>query len=110
MPEDPLWFGCGTLLPGQGPGNYDDFDGGGTIDGGDGDDPDPPIPGGDFDQGGPPTDIDDGGGGGGEPGDPHPGNPRDPVEEVAVDQPVNVLLLATPLALHLFWGVFVLSK
>ena len=81
MPEDPLWFGCGTLLPGQGPGNYDDFDGGGTIDGGDGDDPDPPIPGGDFDQGGPPTDIDDdGGGGGGEPGDPRPGNPNDPIE------------------------------
>ena len=39
--EDPT-FGCGTFLPGMGPGNFSDFDGGGTIDGGGGDDPDPP--------------------------------------------------------------------
>jgi hypothetical protein len=31
--EDPT-FGCGTFLPGMGPGNIDDFDGGGTIDSG----------------------------------------------------------------------------
>jgi len=35
MAEDAT-FGCGTFLPGHGPGNFDDFDGGGTIDGGGG--------------------------------------------------------------------------
>ena len=33
--EDPT-FGCGTFLPGVGPGNFPDFPGGGTIDGGGG--------------------------------------------------------------------------
>ena len=33
--EDPT-FGCGTFLPGEGPGNFPDFEGGGTIDGGGG--------------------------------------------------------------------------
>ena len=64
--EDPT-FGCGTFLPGVGPGNFSDFDGGGTIDGGGGGDPpDPPDP---------PDDVGDGvaigGGGPGQP--PHPG-------------------------------------
>jgi len=66
--EDPT-FGCGTFLPGVGPGNFSDFDGGGTIDGGGGGDPpDPPDP---------PDDVGDGvaigGGGPGQP--PHPGPP-----------------------------------
>jgi len=41
--EDPT-FGCGTYLPGMGPGNLPEFVGGGYIDGGDG--PPPPPPGG----------------------------------------------------------------
>jgi hypothetical protein len=43
MPVEDPTFGCGTFLPGMGPGNFSDFDGGGTIDGGGGDDPDDPI-------------------------------------------------------------------
>jgi len=55
MPEEST-FGCGDFLPGVGPGNFDDFDGGGTIDagGGGGGPPDPPDP------TGPPTVIIDG--------------------------------------------------
>ena len=65
MAGEETTFGCGTYLPGFGPGNFPDFDGGGTIDGGGGDDP----PGGgeddwiDFDQ-------DDDGDGGATPGGP----------------------------------------
>jgi hypothetical protein len=41
-------FGCGVFLPGEGPGNFPEFTGGGTIDSGGGStgggNPDPPIP------------------------------------------------------------------
>ena len=46
MTQNPT-FGCGVFLPGEGPGNFPEFTGGGTIDcgsGDGGDDPDPPIP------------------------------------------------------------------
>ena len=46
MSQNPT-FGCGVFLPGEGPGNFPEFTGGGTIDGGGGfggDDPDPPTP------------------------------------------------------------------
>lgn len=44
MAENPT-FGCGTFLPGFGPGNFPEFDGGGTIDSGGGDPgPGPSIP------------------------------------------------------------------
>jgi len=59
--EDPT-FGCGTFLPGMGPGNFPEFDGGGGIDGGGGDDddgPGTPIPGG---EGVDPTGQEGGGG------------------------------------------------
>ena len=91
-------FGCGTFLPGGGPGNFNDFDGGGTIDsGGGGDPPDPPDPPDDVGGGvvigdggggvppspGPPSirppDPPTGGGGGGiSPGAPKPGQPGGP--------------------------------
>ena len=50
--EDPT-FGCGTFLPGVGPGNFPDFTGGGTIDGGGGEAP-PGDVGGGIDIGTPP--------------------------------------------------------
>ena len=96
--EDPT-FGCGTFLPGVGPGNFSDFDGGGTIDGGGGGDPpDPPDPPDDVGDGvaidggsghpppapGPPTirppdpPPPGGGGGGISPGAPKPGHPGGP--------------------------------
>ena len=67
MADGDATFGCGTYLPGGGPGNFDEFEGGGTIDGGEG------FGGGwiDTDQGGggpptgPPGVLDGGGGGGG---------------------------------------------
>ena len=45
MAQNPT-FGCGTFLPGEGPGNFPAFTGGGTIDSGNGngDPPDPPKP------------------------------------------------------------------
>ena len=66
-------FGCGAFLPGLGPGNVPQFDGGGTIDAGGGNDPpdsDPPDPG-DID----PDPTPDSGGGTPPPGDitPTPG-------------------------------------
>ena len=71
MAGDQTTFGCGTYLPGFGPGNFPDFDGGGTIDGGDGGEP-PGGPGDDwvdFDQ------DDDGGGSG-------PGGPSTPPVDI----------------------------
>ena len=52
--EDPT-FGCGTFLPGVGPGNFPDFDGGGTIDSGEGTG-NPWTSAGDQEDVGPPTD------------------------------------------------------
>ena len=43
MPRNPT-FGCGAFLPGEGPGNFPQFDGGGIIDGGGGNGGDPPDP------------------------------------------------------------------
>jgi len=72
-------FGCGAFLPGLGPGNVPQFDGGGTIDSGGGNDPpdsDPPDPGG-ID----PDPTPDNGGGQPPPGDitptPGPTSPGD---------------------------------
>ena len=64
MAENPT-FGCGTFLPGFGPGNFPEFDGGGTIDSGGGDPgPGPSIP---PLEPSPPEVPTGGGGGGGTP-------------------------------------------
>ena len=66
--EDPT-FGCGEFLPGVGPGNFPDFTGGGSIDGGGGDTV-PTWEGRPIDPGGP---APPGGGTPGQPGPPRPG-------------------------------------
>lgn len=84
MVESPT-FGCGTWLGGFGPGNFPEFGGGGTIDGGDGTggtfgetDPGEPTT---RPQPGPdptPGNGGGGGGGGGGPGTPGPAGPAAP--------------------------------
>ena len=77
--SDKVTFGCGEFLPGLGPGNIPEFDGGGTIDAGGGDDTttvtptDPKAP---IDPVQPPGDG--GGPGGGGLGGPSGESPTDP--------------------------------
>ncbi len=69
--SEKVTFGCGTFLPGLGPGNVTQFDSGGTIDSGGGNDtPDPPTP---IDPSDDAGDVDDVGGIGGDPPGPDPG-------------------------------------
>jgi len=74
MAQNPT-FGCGTFLPGEGPGNFPSFTGGGTIDSGGGNDPPDPPDG--FDPQDPidPIVVDDEGGDPPAPGPPPIGVP-----------------------------------
>jgi hypothetical protein len=89
MAENPT-FGCGTFLPGEGPGNFPGFTGGGTIDSGGGngdpDPPDPPAPPGDI---GDPIVLGEGGGTGPAPGVPNvAGICKCKITNTVVDEPV----------------------